>query len=268
MYYVVKFDATCENCGKKYTGFMGHICPKNDASLLGDTLNAAADSIDARRIKKKVEDAVRYHNYEGMEIAPNTCPACGSYQTWNPAVKPVKPEPNRVTAKGVIGSSLFLSIFVVPAFIILSLISLLTPLNDLLGDFGILYFILLGIIVSFILGKRLCKSEIISDEEYQKKLKDYEDEMQWYGKVDSALKNRTVHNLPDASLSSGKFTNSDPYSVYLQGGVKETNGKYCPTCHKKLHGVVGMNSLELARARNHCCPWCGSALPANIQLNV
>lgn len=272
MYYSVKFDTNCEKCGKRYSGYIGCVCPTNDSSLIGDTLNSVADSIDARHTKKKVENAIKFHDFKGIEIEPTTCPACGAYQTWRPPEKPFEPDVNRVTAKDLIISTFMISAFLNIGMLVLGFILMLTPLDDIVGDYYIVYFLLAGIIISFFIARKSLKSDILSDEEYQEKVKQYRSEKERYDQICLELQERSIRNYPDANIYTGAFTKNDIYAQYLFGrdqiGNNNSGTACCPSCKRELRGTVPWRSLEEARAREQCCPWCGAKLPSHIRLEL
>ena len=219
MYYKASFTGKCEACGKHYYGLLGLRCPKNDALLAGETLNAMADSIDAQLTKKKVESAVKNKNWAGVEIVPSTCPHCGKYQSWNPMKRPDKPVTKKSDRGTNIGVTMFISF--ITACIGLVLGGLVHGLvNNIVeahidGEWFFTGGAILGIIVGIVLGRALGKLGSKSDEECASLLKKYNEDMERFNRVNKEIQGRTYKNEPDVNLEGGAFTHNELYSEYL-----------------------------------------------------
>ncbi len=265
-YYMVKFRATCEDCGKSFEGVVAKQVPVNDSALAGNIGNALADAGDLAIRRKSLEGAVRDRRWADLDmeygLGGHGCPHCGARQSWDPMPKPEEP---KRTAKGKAGN---MGCFLLAAFFVGAIIALIEYLiqSFVLGedDPTILFVVWAACLVAgIVLAVRSNKKD---DEEadatYPERMKEYERQMAEYEDYQAKVAARVVRHEPIVDLASG-VTFSRKLAVYEWG---KADIHCCPSCGKRLEGTVRMNSVQANRAAAGVCPWCGSELPSNRRI--
>lgn len=83
-YYLVKFHADCEECGKRFEGVVAKEVPVNDAAWAGGIGNALAGVGDLAIRRKSLESAVREKRWADLDLRygalGSSCPHCGARQ--------------------------------------------------------------------------------------------------------------------------------------------------------------------------------------------
>ncbi|MBR3325737.1 MAG: hypothetical protein IKG22_00230 [Atopobiaceae bacterium] len=264
-YYMVRFHALCEECGKNFEGVVSKEVPVNDSAIAGNIGNAIADAGDLAIRRKSLESAVRDKCWSDLDmnygILPidHCCPHCGARQSWDPMPKPE--EPTR-TAKGKAGN---MGCFLFAAFFVGGIISLIVYIIQSFvfyeSDPTIMFIVWAAcLVVGIVLAVRSnAKDDKEADATYPERMKDYERQLAVYDDYQAKVAARTTRHEPVVDLASGvTFSRKLAADEWCKADLH-----YCPSCGKRLEGTVRMNSIQAGRAAAGDCPWCGSSLPSN-----
>ena len=207
MYILMDYRTTCENCGSSITGVSARHVAESDSPLLGNALIDIMDSIEAKRARKGLEELVAEKNWKMLNFSNGAsgrkCPFCGTRQSWENVVPPVKPEQN--TGPGI-GMIVFLTIIgavigmLIGLFLMLLTDSALTIAISA-AVVGVL-FALLGVSV----GRSAAKSDA---ESYPKRLEQYEAELKEYNEFQESLKTRKNRYEPQVDISTARLGDMD-----------------------------------------------------------
>lgn len=272
-YYLVRFRTTCEECGHSFQGIFYRKVPENDtsplSSVLPSQLNAAAESIDAKNTRKWLDTRLREHRWSEVSgggaftgvsyYMPfgHSCPHCGARQSWDPMQEPKKPEKK----SGRLGYTAIGAVFCGICGMLVGLFAMAITLEHIALTICSVAGIVIGLLFGYWVGGLINKDEL---ESYSERLAAYERDKEAYEKFQKSLATRTVHNEPEPDLDSGCFGPTVPFASDLD---KYQPG-HCPSCGKNVEGKVIVGSVNEARARRGCCPWCGEKLPAYLQVRV
>lgn len=267
-YYLVKFHAHCEECGKRFDGVVAKEVPVNDSAIAGNIVNSMADSADLAIRRKSLEGAVRDKRWQDLDmsygLSGHGCPYCGARQSWDPMKRPEVPKRTAKGKAGNIVAALFAAFFVGG---ILALIEYLIQSFVFGEDDPTFLFILwavclvVGVVLAIRSNKKDDQKAVAS---YPERMKEYERELAAYEAFQREVEARSIHNEPDVDLSSGT---TSPLKLDVDE-LDKANPYNCPNCGKKLEGQVRVGSVHAARVANGCCPWCGEKLPANRRISL
>ena len=223
-YYLVDFEATCEECGKRFSGVIAKEVPVNDSALAGDTLNSMADQVDAGIRKRAVEKAVREKRWTDLDfcygLMEHECPHCFARQSWDPMEKPKEPQQKVTAGEQVMGVGCFvffgLIVGVMVGLILTIIQIILLPDLDFGWGFGI--GIVLCTIASIVLGVWSNRDDVERTESTaDERVKAYQHELEVYNQYQRRLEGNQTRNEPLVNLSSGRFVSSLEASYARRG---------------------------------------------------
>ena len=214
-YYLVDFEAVCEECGKRFSGVIAQEVPVNDSALAGNILNTMADSVDANARKKRVENAVRDKRWSDLNLCygmlQHECPHCRARQSWDPMTKPTEPKKKETAGDQALGLGCIVGFgFVVGVMVglVLTIIQLIA-LPDLDFGWGFGIGIAVCTIGSIALGISTNKESAEQTEStYDERLASYKAELSTYERYQQRLRDNPTRNEPLVVLSSGRFVSS------------------------------------------------------------
>lgn len=223
-YYLVDFEAVCEECGKRFSGVIAQEVPVNDSALAGNILNTMADSADAKIRKTYVEKAVRDKRWSDLNLCygltQHDCPHCLARQSWDPMTKPTEPKAKESAADQAMGIGLTLVLGLgagIAAGLVLTIIQLVL-LPDLAFGWGFGIGIAVCLIGSIWLGVTINKQDAEeTDNTYDERLKKYQGELKAYNAYQQRLRDNPTRNEPLVTLSSGRFVSSMEASFAKSG---------------------------------------------------
>ncbi len=204
MYVLMDYHTTCEECGKRIDGVIARHVMENDSSLLGNTLNNIADSVDAMNAKKGLERLVSDRDWKKLNFSNggshHNCPYCGAHQSWENMTEPVKP---KETSGGHVSTIL---IFVVVGAIIGMLIGLfiMAFTKSVLG-------MIIAAAVCAVIGGVLANwankaTDADEKESFPRRMEEYEQYVKEYNEFQESLKTRAVHNEPEVDISTARVS--------------------------------------------------------------
>lgn len=207
MYILMDYHTTCENCGSSITGIAARHVAENDSPLLSNALIDILDSVEAKKARKGLEELVAEKNWKMLNfsngVSGHKCPFCGTHQSWENVVPPIRPEQNSSFGIGMI---VFLSII---GAVIGMLIGLFLML---LTDSAVTIAISAAVagVLFALLGISISRSSAKSDaESYPKRLETYEADMKEYNEFQESLKNRENRYEPEVDISSVRLGDMD-----------------------------------------------------------
>lgn len=266
-FYMVKFSADCEECGRRFEGVVSKEVPTNDSKLAGNIVNEMADAGDLAIRRKSLESAVRDKRWSDLDMSygmGHGCPHCRARQSWDPMPKPEEPKKTAKGKAGNMGCALLASFFAggVVALIEYAIQSFVFGEDDPTFLFIVWAVVIVAGIIWGIKGNKDEDAKAADSygermAEYQKKLADYEAFQQ-------TLKERSQRNEPVVDLKSGVTYR---HKLFVSEWGK-ADPRFCPKCGKKLEGKVIAGSIEAQRASAGQCPWCGEKLPSDRKISL
>ena len=214
-YYLVDFEATCEECGRRFEGVIAQEVPLNDSALAGYTLNTLADQVDAAVRKKAVETAVREKRWADLDLCyglnEHECPHCFARQSWDPMEKPKEPKEKVSAGDQAMGLGCFV-LFGLIAGVMVGLVLTIVQLI-LLPDlaFGWGFGVGMGVcsVAGVALGLQSNKEDVERTESTaDERLKAYQRDLEAYNHYQQRLRDNPTRHEPLVNLSSGRFASS------------------------------------------------------------
>ncbi len=224
-YYLVDFEATCEECGRRFTGVIAKEVPVNDSALAGDTLNSVADQVDAAIRRKAVEKAVQERRWTDLDLCyglnQHECPHCLARQSWDPMERPKEPQRKVTAGQQAMGVGCFVFFGLIAGVmvgLILTIVQLVI-LPDLDFGWGFGIGIAVCAIGSVALGIQSNKEDVKRTEDAaDERMRAYRGELEAYNQYQQRLKDNPTRNEPLVHLSSGRFVSSLE-ATYAKSGL-------------------------------------------------
>ncbi|MBR2547441.1 MAG: hypothetical protein IKF07_04540 [Eubacterium sp.] len=204
MYVLMNYHTTCEECGERIDGVIARHVMDNNSSLLGNTLNNIADSVDAMNAKKGLENLVSERDWKKLNFSNggshHCCPYCGAHQSWENMLEPVKPKEisgGHVTSIiafavgcGIVGMllGLFIMVFTNSAVWMAVSAAVCAVIGGLVGKWA----------------NGLTDKE--DKESYPRRLEEYEQYVKEYNEFKESLKTRETRNEPEVDVSSARVS--------------------------------------------------------------
>lgn len=207
MYILMDYHTTCENCGGSITGVAARHVAENDSRSLSNVLADILDSVEAKRARKGLEELVSGKNWKMLNfsngVSGRKCPFCGTHQSWENVIPPIKPEQNSSPGIGMI---VFLAMIGAVIGMLIGLFLMILTESALTiaisaAVVGVL-FALFGISIS----RSTAKSDA---ESYPKRLEEYEAELKEYNEFQESLKTRENRYEPEVDISTARLGDMD-----------------------------------------------------------
>lgn len=207
MYILMDYHTTCENCGGSITGVAARHVAENDSRSLSNVLADILDSVEAKRARKGLEELVSGKNWKMLNfsngVSGRKCPFCGTRQSWENVIPPIKPEQNSSPGIGMIVILAMIGAVIgmlIGLFLMILTESALTIAISA-AVVGVL-FALFGISIS----RSTAKSDA---ESYPKRLEEYEAELKEYNEFQESLKTRENRYEPEVDISTARLGDMD-----------------------------------------------------------
>lgn len=272
-YYLVRFHANCEECGRRFEGVFWRMVPNSDGAMLASVMSSGlkntAEYVDARNTKKGLEKRLREKRWSELSSGgitsgvsytmPHThfCPHCGARQSWDPMVEPKEPE----KTSGRIGYAAIGVFFCGIVGMLIGLFAMAFVGETIALMVCTVLGVVFGAVFGYWIGGLINKDE---RESYAERRAAYERDKTAYEEYQKSLANRTVRNEPVPEFETGCFGPCIPAAA----DIGKFNPKHCPHCGRKLEGKYRVGSVEASRAAVGKCPHCGEMLPADRRLHV